>query len=75
MTGEPQNSIARMEALGKSGIVVSVCFGPAAGAPCWSVTCMHGVSGAEFDRPFGARDFAHCVEIAEIEAKRRGWIR
>lgn len=29
--------------------------------------------GDEFDRPFAANDFAHAVEIAELESVKRGW--
>jgi hypothetical protein len=73
-SNQSNSAIARMEALGRAGITISVCFGPSAGVVRYSVQCLHDQSRAEFDRPFGARDFAHCIEIAEIEAVRRGWI-
>jgi hypothetical protein len=65
--------IARIETLGRAGIVTSICYGPSAGVIRWSVLCGHQPSGAEFTRAFAARDFQHCVEIAELEAARRGW--
>ncbi len=67
------DAVARMEALGRSGLVVSVCYGPSAGVLRWSVQCMFEATGAEFTRSFAARDFQQCVEIAELEAAKRGW--
>lgn len=65
----------RLEKIGADGFVVSVCYGPSGiDGPRYSVNVL-APDGASFDKPFGANDFAHCVEIAEIEIKKRGWIK
>jgi hypothetical protein len=65
----------RWRALATCGIIVSICYGPlGGGVPAWTVQAMYALRGEAFDRPFHARNFAHCVEIAEVEARKRGWI-
>lgn len=66
---------ARWIALGDAGVIVSICYGPSGSARQnrWTVQAM-GPNGDEFDLPYSARDAAHAIEIAEIEAKRRGWL-
>lgn len=66
------NSLARMEAIGRSGLAVSVCCGPAEGRFTWTVQVLTE-DGDEFDEPFEARDFDHAIEIAESEIAARGW--
>jgi len=65
-------AVQRMEALGRVGFTVSICCGPSAGQFRWSVQVL-SLDGQEFDEPFAALDFAHCVEIAEREVAKRGW--
>jgi hypothetical protein len=68
------DAVVRLEALGRAGLTVSVCCGPCGSAPLrWTVLAMSR-SGQEFDRPFAAADFPHAVEIAELEAVKRGWL-
>jgi hypothetical protein len=65
--------IDRWSALGNAGVTVSICHGPCAGhGVAWTV--LANKNGEEFDLPVLATSFDHCVEIAEIEAKERGWI-
>jgi hypothetical protein len=67
--------IARLEALGRAGLLVSVCFGfTPVGVLRWSVDVMRAESGEGFDQAFAARDFGHCLEIAEAQARSRGWL-
>lgn len=65
--------IARMEAIGRAGITISVCCGPCGASPFgWTVQVMSR-DGQEFDVPFAATDFRHAIEIAEVEIDDRGW--
>lgn len=65
--------IARMETIGRVGFTISICCGPCGSTSFgWSVQVMTR-DGREFDQPFAARDFAHAVEIAELEIAKRGW--
>jgi hypothetical protein len=67
-------AVETMEALGRAGLTVSVCFGPSGNAGClWSVTVLSGTC-EEFDRPYAATSFDHAVEIAKIESIARGWL-
>jgi len=67
-------ALERWERLGRAGITVSICCGPSGAHPFrWTVQAMSRI-GDEFDRPFAANDFAHAVEIAEIECAKRGWL-
>ena len=67
------DAIARLEALGKAGFTVSIVYGPCGNSgPMYSVNVLTP-DFRSFDKPFGARDFAHCVEIAETEIRERGW--
>lgn len=65
--------VEALERLGRSGLTVSVCCGPAGrGGFAWSVQVLSR-QGEEFDRPFAAESFEHAVEIAELEVKKRDW--
>ena len=70
-----KDTISQWEALANNGVVVSVVCGPMAGrdAIAWSVNCL-SADLDEFRIPYEARDFAHAVEIAGIECRKRGWI-
>ena len=68
-----------IERLGEQGIVISIAYGVMQGRDwgkglSWSVTCLNDKTREEFDRPFVGNSFAHCVEIAHIEAEKRGWL-
>lgn len=69
------DQIARLEALGCSGLVISICYGATPTGLGYSVDCLHDVTKQAFDRPFAAKDFGHCLEIVETEARKRGWLR
>ena len=59
--------VVRMEALGRAGLTISVCCGPAGIVPFrWSVQVLSAQWG-EFPRPFAADSFEHAIEIAEHE--------
>jgi len=63
----------RLESIGRSGLVVSICVGPSkTGVFCWSVDVLSR-DGQSFEQPFQAQDFAHAVDIAELEIAKRGW--
>lgn len=65
----------RLERLARAGIYVSIVCGLVGGERfLWTVTACCPDRQAEFDRPYGALDFAQCVDIVEIETRRRGWI-
>jgi hypothetical protein len=67
-------ALERLEQLGRAGVTVSICCGPSGSSPFrWSVQAMSR-SGEEFEQPFAANDFAHAVEIAELESTKRGWL-
>jgi hypothetical protein len=69
----PVDAAARMEAIGRSGLTISVCCGPSGREPFrWSVTVL-APDGREFEQPFAAHDFDHAVAIAEKEIAARGW--
>jgi hypothetical protein len=73
MSSEDVDAVMRMEALGRDGLIVSVCCGPTETVPFgWSVQLMTR-DGEEFERPFAATSFSQAVLIAEIEAVARGW--
>lgn len=64
-----------MVKLGNSGIVTSICYGSMAGRGLsWSVDCLYDKTKESFNRPYVANSLEHCIEIANIEAKKRGWI-
>jgi hypothetical protein len=66
-------ALERLEQLGRAGVTVSICCGPSGSSPLrWSVLAMS--RGEEFEQPFAANDFAHAVEIAEVESTKRGWL-
>lgn len=66
--------IDQLEALGRAGLVVSICYGPTPRGLMYSVDCLHDASGASFESPFAANSALHCLEIVEKEAKSRGWL-
>jgi len=68
-----KKAIEKLEALGRAGFVVSIAYGPCGGhGPEYSVDVM--APGCRmFERPYVARDFAHCLEIAEDQITQRGW--
>lgn len=71
---DSDSAIARLEALGRAGITVSVCCGPSGDQPFrWSVQAL-SPDGDEFEEPYAALSFAHAVEIAEFEIGDRGWL-
>jgi hypothetical protein len=66
--------IERWLALGKAGVTVSICYGPAKrGVLGFSVDAMSG-TGQTFEQPFAAESFEHAVAIAERESLARGWL-
>jgi hypothetical protein len=67
------DSIADMDALGRSGFTVSVCCGPSGEeASRWSVQVLSR-DGQEFEQPFAAQSFTHAIAIAKREIRLRGW--
>ena len=73
-TIEPAEAVELMERLGRSGLTVSICYGPCGGnGLLYSVNVLTG-NLEEFERPFGAGTFAMAVQIAEEESGKRGWI-
>jgi len=60
--------LKRLEDLGWQGLTVSICYGPSSKdlGTCYSVDVL-SKSGQMFDKPFAARTFEKCIEIAEIE--------
>lgn len=67
--------IAKLESLGRAGLVVSICYGPTLTGLGYTVDCLHDKSKQMFQRPYAGRDFAHCLDIVEAEAFARGWLR
>ena len=66
-------ALERMEAIGRSGITISVCCGPCGTEPFrWTVQCLAWI-GEEFEQPFAAHSFEHAIAIAETEIAKRGW--
>lgn len=67
--------IEAMEELGQKGIVISIAYGPMRGKGIhYSVDCLDDKTRETFERPYQADSFEQCVEIAKIEASKRGWI-
>lgn len=64
----------KIEQLGEAGIVISIAYGPTPNGLHWSVDCLDDKTKETFNKPFGANSLAHCIEIAYIEAEKRGWI-
>jgi hypothetical protein len=66
-------AVARMEAIGKRGLTISICCGPSDSQIYrWSVDLL-SPNGQMFDRPFAAKSFVQCIEIAEAEIAKRRW--
>jgi hypothetical protein len=66
-------AVERWRALGRAGVRVSICHGRSRDdVLLWSVDALSKTGS--FERPFAAASFEHAVEIAEIEAKKRGWL-
>ena len=68
-------ALARMEQLGRAGLMVSICCGPSRKDRqfTWSVDVVNR-EGWSFEEPYRADNFEHAIAIAEVEARRRGWI-
>ena len=66
----------RLERLGAAGLVVSICYGPMGSMRSmrYSVDVLYDV-GEFFDAPFAAESLEQCLEIAEIESRKRGWLK
>jgi hypothetical protein len=61
-------AVQTIERYGKQGLIVSVAFGPCGDkGDLYSVTVMDPTTGREFDKPFGASDFATIAEILDNE--------
>jgi hypothetical protein len=68
------SALERWQKLGKSGVTVSICYGPAKrGVLGFSVDAL-STTGESFEQPFAADSFEHAVEIAERESLARGWL-
>jgi len=66
-------ALALMEELGRSGLTVSVCFGPCGDYLLgWSVDVLNQ-DGESFERPLAAKSFEDAVAIAIVESTGRGW--
>jgi hypothetical protein len=67
--------LERWLALGRAGLTVSICYGPTKrrGVFSFSVDALSS-TGESFEQPFSCESFEQAVEIAEIEAVRRGWL-
>ena len=66
-------AIERLESLGNAGFTVSIVYGPCGNTgPAYSVNVLTP-DFRSFEKPYAARNFAHCVEIAEKEIAERGW--
>lgn len=64
-----------IEWFGEQGIVISIAYGPMKGkGNHWSVDCLNDRTGETFDRPYQANSLAYCIEIAGVEARKRGWV-
>lgn len=63
-----QVAIDALEDLGRSGYIVSLCFGPCGNLGVqWSVNVLHIETGLEFEKPFGASRFGDIPMILAIE--------
>ena len=62
-------TVVLIEAYGRNGLIVSVCFGPCGdrGGDLYSVNVMDPRTGREFDEPFAASSFADIREILRNE--------
>lgn len=64
-----------IEWFGEQGLVISIAYGPMKGkGNHWSVDLLDDETGEAFNRPYQANSLSHCIEIAKIEAEKRGWI-
>lgn len=64
-----------MEWFGEQGLVISIAYGPMAGkGNRWSVDLLNDKTRETFDKPYVANSLSHCIEIARIEAEKRGWV-
>lgn len=69
-----------IEWFGEQGIVISIAYGPMKGegksnGNQWSVQLLNDRTGEIFELPYQANSFTHCIEIAKIEADKRGWVK
>ncbi len=64
-----------LEWFGEQGLVISIAYGPMGNKGSqWSVDLLNDETKESFDRPYQANSFSHCIEIAEAEAAKRGWL-
>ena len=68
-------AVKRIEAIGRSGFIVSVGCGTSGVHHDFKWT-VHVLSrhGEEFERPFAAHSFSHAIEIADTEIHARRWM-
>jgi hypothetical protein len=64
-----------IKCFGDMGIVISIAYGPMKdNRNGWSVDCLCHKTKDSFERPFKANSLNHCLEIANIEIAKRGWL-
>lgn len=68
--------IRRLEDLGKKGLTISICYGPSGESKelLYSVDVLT-LEYKSFDKPLTADSLKQCLNIAETECKKRGWIK
>lgn len=60
---------------GNKGIVISIAYGPMKDkGNMWSVNCLDDRTKDSFKRPYTANSLDHCLEIANLEIAKRGWL-
>ncbi len=64
-----------IEWFGEQGLVISIAYGPMKNKGSqWSVDLLNDKTKETLDQPCQANSFSHCIEIAKIEAEKRGWL-
>lgn len=68
--------VRRLESLAEKGLTVSICYGPCGESEglLYSVDVLTKEKES-FDKPFAANSLKQCLDIAETECKKKGWIR
>jgi len=66
--------VERWKVLGSAGITVSIVYGDMKGRGL-SFSVLAAWGHEMFDKPYAADSFDQAIEIAEKEARKRGWIR
>ena len=67
-------AIEKMEKLGKEGFIISIAYGHCGNLGILYTVDVMSLSGEMFEKPIAANTFPQCIEIAEIEINKRGWL-